>query len=167
MLDRIFLIGFMGCGKSTIGKKLQEEIGLDFADTDSYIEEEEGMSIADIFKEKGEIYFRNLETLALGNIKPEIVSTGGGIIERSENIEIMRKRGSIVFLYTDFSEISRRLEGDQSRPLWQQDMDSKKVLFDHRALKYKAAADYIIDTNNKKVLDITAELKAIIHKHKE
>lgn len=163
MLNRIFLVGFMGCGKSTIGKKLQEETGLVFVDTDSYIEKEELMSISEIFEKKGEAHFRHLETVTLENMSGEIISTGGGIIEKSENVAIMKKRGSIVFLDTNFAEISRRLEGDQSRPLWKQGIDAKRDLFERREVKYKAAADYIIDTNGKSVTDIVAELRTVLN----
>ncbi|WLV23551.1 shikimate kinase [Aciduricibacillus chroicocephali] len=153
-MERIFLIGFMGSGKSTIGHALEKCHSADFADTDHYIEKKHQRKITDIFAEEGENYFRELETEALRTVEAKIVSTGGGIIERIENISVMKARGKIVYLAASFEEISRRLEGDASRPLWKQDESGRKALFERREPLYEDAADYIVQTEGKTAEEI-------------
>ena len=148
-MDRIFLIGFMGSGKSTIGHVLEQLYSVDFADTDHYIEEKQQRKISDIFAKEGEDYFRDLESNTIQSIEAKIISTGGGIIERQENISIMKGRGKVVYLSASFEEISRRLEGDASRPLWKQDRNARIALFERRVPIYEAAADYIVHTEGK------------------
>lgn len=163
-MKRIFLTGFMGSGKSTVGAVLAEQLKADFADTDAYIEEKEAKRISDIFAEQGEAHFRSLETKALEEVHERIVSTGGGIIERPENIRLMKEKGIVVYLSTTFAEISRRLDEDETRPLWKQDLDGKKLLFSRRLPVYEQAADIIVATDGRPADDIAAE---ILHKLKE
>ena len=93
MKDNIVLIGFMGCGKTTVGEKLAADLSFDFIDTDQYIEEKEAMIINDIFAAKGEEYFRGLETSSLEELiactEKTIVSSGGGLPLRKENAELL------------------------------------------------------------------------------
>ncbi len=117
----IFLTGFMGSGKTTIGKKLADKLNMPFYDTDAIIEQKEKMTIAEIFVKKGEKYFRNQETITLreitSNYKKGIVSTGGGIVMNEKNIEIMKNSGIIVFLYASFSTLFERIKNSTNRPL--------------------------------------------------
>lgn len=93
---QIYLIGFMGCGKSYLGKQLAKYLELDFYDLDQIIETETGMSILDIFETQGETYFRDIESKVLAEFNSSgIISTGGGIIERAENRMILGSRLSI------------------------------------------------------------------------
>ncbi|BBE31579.1 hypothetical protein OSSY52_17200 [Tepiditoga spiralis] len=117
---KIFLIGMMGCGKTTLGKKLSNILNLPFIDIDSEIEKKEKKSIENIFKENGETYFRTLEKKTLKEINyfytSGIISTGGGIILDDENFNILKNEYTI-FLYVSISELKKRLEKDTKRPL--------------------------------------------------
>jgi len=120
-MNSIILTGFMGSGKSTVGKALSEKTGFTFIDMDDEIVKREGRSINDIFKDDGEEYFRNLETSLLKEYAASdekiILSTGGGVILREENVMLLKKIGKIFFLQADTDELIRRLSGDTTRPL--------------------------------------------------
>ena len=116
----IVLTGFMGVGKTTIGRKLSLRLGYFFIDTDEYIENEQGCSIRDIFQYAGESCFRDLETCLLKklqHIQNTVLSTGGGIILRAENRKLLRELGKVVYLQISAEILSKRLRQDQSRPL--------------------------------------------------
>ena len=101
MRENIFLIGFMGAGKSTIAKALCKELQMQLVEMDARIVEEQGMSINDIFAQYGEDHFRDIESqliLTLGEEGNTIVSCGGGVVVRPQNIEFMKKSGKVVFL---------------------------------------------------------------------
>jgi len=163
-MTRIFLIGFMGSGKSTIGHLLQELLETEFVDTDQFVESQAGQSISDIFAASGETHFRTLETKALQAVTEGIVSTGGGIIERQENIQIMKERGKVVYLAASYEEICRRLEGDETRPLWKRDAAAKKKLFHQRQEIYEQAADWTIYTDDKTADAIALTIASYIKK---
>lgn len=148
----------MGSGKSTIGSLLSEELDQLYIDTDSYIEEKQKQTIADIFKAEGEATFRTYETEALIEIEAPIISTGGGIIGKPENIEIMQRQGKVIYLKVSFDEVTKRLENDVSRPLWDQDVKGKEILFKKRAPIYEAAANLIIETDGRPVESIIGEI---------
>ncbi|MGM0380595.1 MAG: shikimate kinase [bacterium] len=119
---RVFLLGFMGAGKTTTGKMLADEMGWPFHDLDDLIEEKEERSIADIFAEAGEEHFRDLETRWLAEISrrkpPLVVSCGGGVPLRRENREIMRERGIPVYLHITPETARKRIGTDADRPLF-------------------------------------------------
>ena len=99
--EHIFLIGFMGCGKSTNAACLAEMTGARQVEMDQMIVENEGMAIADIFKEKGEAYFRELETKLIksfAGVEPAVISCGGGAVLKEENVRLMKECGKIVLL---------------------------------------------------------------------
>lgn len=117
---RIFLIGFMGCGKTSVGRLLGEKLGYSFADMDELIETEQKTSIADIFRTKGEGYFRELESrllVRLSKLNKTVISCGGGIVERDENIKILSGAGLTIFLKDDINSMYDRVKGDGNRPL--------------------------------------------------
>ena len=121
-MDRknILLIGFMGTGKSTISRRLHKLLKMREVDTDAIIVEREGMSISDIFAEKGEEAFRNMETDLLRELKKErnlIISCGGGMALRDENAAIMKEAGTVVWLTAKPETILKRVEHDDRRPL--------------------------------------------------
>jgi len=116
----IFLMGFMGCGKSTIGKKLAKLIDYDFIDFDRLIEEKVQLSINDIFKQKGERYFRELETDVLNqlNINNTVISLGGGTPCYNENIALINQKGLSIYLKMSKKVLAQRLvESKTKRPL--------------------------------------------------
>ena len=95
-MKNIFLIGFMGTGKSTVARNMKRRYHTEILEMDETIEEREGMKISDIFSQKGELYFRDLETELLEEIQEKdniVVSCGGGVVLRKENIELMKKNG--------------------------------------------------------------------------
>jgi shikimate kinase len=124
MVERIYLIGFMGTGKSTVGKGLAERLRYMFLDTDHEIETRAGMSIREIFETHGESYFRDLETEVLedieNNVRQAVVATGGGIVVKDRNRKLLTSRPEsrlIVQLTADVSTLVHRLMRDRSRPL--------------------------------------------------
>lgn len=160
----LILIGFMGCGKSTVGAQLANELGYDLLDTDSYIEKKAGCSISSIFDEHGEDYFRKLETDTLTDLNRyvtrTVISTGGGLPMRPENVEQLKKIGTVIYLDVESDEVVRRLEGDRTRPLLQGDNVSQKVrkLLDVRKPVYESAADHTVHVTGRSVDDITEDI---------
>lgn len=163
MKQHHYIIGFMGSGKTTIGESLAEKMKFQVVDVDQWIEEKEQQAIKDIFAEKGESYFRQLETEALQQIngEPLLITTGGGIVERDLNLQIMKEKGTIIYLKCGLDEIFRRLEGDESRPNFQGNRQQIEALFMSRQPYYEQA-DITIDTTNKSVADIVNELHPLL-----
>ncbi|MHC1698462.1 MAG: shikimate kinase [Geobacteraceae bacterium] len=162
MTQNIILTGFMGTGKSTIGRLLASQLKYSFRDLDSLIVEKEGQSINAIFAGQGENYFREVESAALRAVLQEssqVVSTGGGAVIRPENRELMQKSGIVVNLVASPETILQRLHSDEDRPLLR---DSKnltqiqKLLMDREL--YYAEADIRIDTDAKNVEDVACEI---------
>ncbi|RDU35201.1 shikimate kinase [Neobacillus piezotolerans] len=159
----IFLIGFMGSGKSTVGRLLAERLGVRFIDTDEEIAEKEGKSINEIFAEDGEAYFRELETALLTGL-PEsnaVVGTGGGVPLKEINRVVMKEKGIAVFLDAPADVILSRLIYDQSRPLLKGDKDKEiRERLSIRMPIYLEIADIRISTSGKTPEEIIGELIA-------
>ena len=118
----IILIGFMGAGKTTVGRKLANRLGYFFLDTDQQIEKQQGCTIEEIFRYAGEATFRELETKLLGNLQNvhnTILSTGGGMFLRSENQVFLKGIGKTVYLQVGRETLEQRLQCDLNRPLLQ------------------------------------------------
>jgi len=116
----IFLTGFMGAGKSTVGEALAEKLNLPFHDTDALIEARCEQTIAEIFAQHGEAYFRDLESEIvhrMADAKASVVALGGGALLRRENVERLSAAGTIVYLEVDFDTIADRILGGDKRPL--------------------------------------------------
>ena len=150
MRKNLILCGFMGSGKSTIGKLLSEKLGARFIDTDSYIEQKEGMTISEMFEKYGEDYFRQreLETCeALSQLQKTVISTGGGTLLREENLRALKKNGVVFLLNISSRTVLNRLKNDTTRPLLQQEDKEKavKMMLTKRTPLYNRAADYVID----------------------
>jgi shikimate kinase len=122
-MNKIYLLGLPGAGKTTTGKWLASKLGWDFVDLDECIEKKAGKSVAQIFEEEGEIYFRQIEALALTEtfqLKNCVVSCGGGTPAYDDNMERMSRHGLTVFLNTEIDEIENRLMAQtHARPLFQ------------------------------------------------
>ncbi|MCR4831007.1 MAG: shikimate kinase [Pseudobutyrivibrio sp.] len=162
-MDNIFLIGFMGTGKSTIAKGLSAAYHLKVVEMDELIEKRQGMSISDIFAKKGEEYFRKLETELLKEIQHEknvVVSCGGGTPLRSENVNAMKENGKVVLLNATPESIFERVKNNHNRPLLEnnKNVDYIKDMLAGRKDKYFAAADIIIETDNKSREQICTEI---------
>ena len=166
-MRNIFLIGFMGCGKSTVAECLTNLYGMDTIEMDQVIVEREGMSISDIFAEKGEPYFRDVETKLLVEIQSQenkVVSCGGGAALREQNVLEMKKSGYIVFLTATPETILERVKDDDARPLLRgnKNVDFIREMLDKRKPKYEAAADIVVETDGKDVKKICEEIFAEI-----
>ena len=148
--QNLFLTGFMGAGKSTVGRLLAELLGCPFIDLDDVIVAREQRAIADIFATDGEPYFRTCETEALQSLDPQITAvyaTGGGIVTRAENRDLMRRLGQILYLDASWPTLKQRLQHSVDRPLISQGRDWAEVerLWQQRQPCY-LDADMIIAT---------------------
>lgn len=140
--EKIFLIGMPGCGKTTMGKVLAKELKYNFYDMDDYIEEISGKTIKEIFS-KSEEHFRDLETEAckqLNKKRRSVISTGGGVIKRDENIDIIKENSLVVFINRPVEKIIEDVDIN-SRPLLQGGKERLYNLYNERIYKYKKAAD--------------------------
>ena len=158
----IILCGFMGSGKTTVANILSRLINKKVTDIDKYIEKNENRTISEIFLSDGEVYFRTLETKAVSEISQMdnlIIATGGGIILNSQNTEMLKQNGKIVFIDVTVETILNHLRLDTIRPLLQSEDKEKAVteLLNSRLPFYKASADIIIDGNGK-VTDIAKKI---------
>ena len=160
MMKNIILIGFMGSGKTTIGKALEEKTDMTFVDTDELIEAYEGCKISEIFVDKGEAYFRRLENETLKDLLTstdnKVISTGGGIVTNQENIPLLKQLGKVFYLRIKPETVVKRLEGDKTRPLLIGENKLVKVeqLMTDRKELYEMAADKTIDTDGLSVSEI-------------
>jgi shikimate kinase len=157
----IFLVGFMGSGKTETGRALARLLGHSFLDLDAMIEEQAGNSIRRIFTELGEQQFRQLETEAirrLSGMKRSIVALGGGAYESEENRMVLRATGVTVWLDCPFGVCFQRIKDDVSRPLLAGEPETKK-LFDQRRAAYKAA-DLAFETGALLPEEVAAQLIA-------
>lgn len=166
-MNSIILIGFMGAGKTTIGKKLAKELDYKFLDTDEMIVSREGMSINDIFDRYGEEHFRTLETellaeLVENNVENVIFSVGGGLPVRKDNHFYLKKLGKVIYLSVVESTIRERLAGDTQRPLLRgsekEVADRINSMLEKRDPIYREVADIILQTDNMSVSEIVEEI---------
>jgi len=160
--ERIILIGFMGSGKSSVAIDLAKSLRYQAVETDQMIIEASGCkSIAEIFKLKGELYFRDLETRIAESLKDSsnaVISTGGGVIGRPQNMAYLTANGGLtVFLDVSPDEVFRRVSDLSNRPLLG-DRTRAGKLYDERLPVYRSYADLIIKTDNKTVGEITDEI---------
>ena len=146
-MNNIVLCGFMGSGKTVVGRELAKIMGAKFVDTDDLIEKEQGVAIKAIFAAHGEDYFRDLEyemCKKVAQMKGAVVSTGGGAMTFARNVEAIKQGSKVVFLDASFDVICDRIGNSTTRPLFQ-DREKAKKLYDERKDKYLAAADYVVN----------------------
>lgn len=148
----IILIGFMGSGKSSIGRLIARKLRFRFIDTDWLITRRAGMEIAQIFADKGEEQFRDLETEVLGSLSGEkqcVVSTGGGIVTQPRNLPLLAELGTVVWLTADEEIIFERVSRNDKRPLLHTENPRATVraLLEQRRPLYEAASDVMVDTS--------------------
>ena len=163
----IFLVGFMGSGKTSLGKLIAKSLNVNFIDTDRFIEDQEKSQIQEIFKEKGESYFRKLEHEFILNLsqfeKPTLFATGGGMPIFNGNLSLMKKNGIVVFLNISAGKLHFRLKNDKKRPL----INVNDNLFDfinnklNERLPIYSQADIIEDAGLKKAEIVTNLLSKI------
>lgn len=159
----LILTGFMGSGKSTVGRIVAERIGCRFVDLDTEIVTAAGCSVNDLFARDGEDGFRKLESFQLEQVltagEASVVATGGGAVISAQNRTLMRGRGVVVNLKVTLEQLLSRLSGCSDRPLLAGGDAAKRAatLLDERE-QYYADADIRIDTNGKSVEDVAAEI---------
>lgn len=149
-MKSIFLCGFMGCGKTTVGRTLAKRTGKEFIDMDKYIEKKENMTVSQIFETNGENYFRDLEhqvCCELSQKKDLIVATGGGALTFKRNVDVLKKNATVLFISVPLEIIAKRLKNDTTRPLLQRadKEQAMKELYEKRLPLYTEAATVVVD----------------------
>lgn len=170
-MKHIFLTGFMGTGKTTISGSLKELLHMDVIDMDQAIEDMEQMPIREIFAQKGETYFRQCETGLLRKLKEKegaIISCGGGVPLRNENVEAMKACGLVVLLTASPETIYERVKDSHNRPLLEQNKTPEYIreLLHKRDPYYKRAADLEVVTDGKSAGQIAEEIKKFLDSSK-
>lgn len=168
-MKKVYLVGFMGSGKSAIGKRLGTLLNLPFYDMDAEIAETAGMPISEIFETYGEEAFREMETEFLRNFKDEycIIATGGGVAMKEENRKIMRRTGLVFYLNSTFRDIWRRISTDINRPIVQRSTRRElEKLFHNRKPRYLQSAHFKVETTNRTLNEITQYIASQISRLK-
>ncbi len=161
-MQTIFLTGFMGCGKTSVGNLLAEHLRSTFIDLDAVISDASGMEIREIFATQGENHFRAMEKQSLNSLycRPNmVVSTGGGVVLDKQNRDWMRQKGYIVNLTASAHTIYERLASDTERPLLQADNSIEKIsaMLAERE-EFYSDADVRIDTSGKSLEDVVKQI---------
>ena len=159
----IYLVGFMGSGKSTVGRALADELGWSFYDLDEEIEKSAGCSISEVFDTRGEAAFRQMETAALKARvatvrmgRPQVISLGGGAFSVAENFDLATNHGVTIWLDTPYETIERRVAAETHRPL-ARDPLRMRHLYDSRRDDY-ARADYRVEPRDDDPLKVVARI---------
>lgn len=162
--NNIFLIGFMGVGKSTMARRLAQHLKMELVEMDETIEAKQGMTINEIFAQKGEDGFRDIESALVERISKRenmVVSCGGGAVLRADNVQNMKKSGKIVFLTATPQTIFERVRYSTNRPLLNGNMNVEYIetLMEKRRSVYEAAADIVVTTDGKSEEELLEVLK--------
>lgn len=170
--NSIVLIGFMGCGKTSVGVKLSYRMRMSVVDTDKLIEQQEKRSVSKIFADEGEQYFRVLETKLLEALSERpykyIYSVGGGTPVKAENRELLKKIGTVIYLRICPESVCERLKNDNTRPLLQCDNPLERIrnLMNDRKNAYESCADIIIDVDDLSIDSIIDQIVKEVNKMK-
>ena len=173
----IFLTGFSGSGKSTIGPLLANSLGYEFVDLDQAIEKKAGKSITRIFREDGEDYFRNLEMMTLQALVTKnnmVISLGGGVLENDQSYTLIQKSGTMVYLKSPIRTLAKRLcnktdrpllKGDQGQKLSREEIEEKiAAILSRREPRYETA-EITVQTDIKRIGSTVEELTRKIERH--
>lgn len=156
-MRKIYLVGFMGCGKSAIGRKLSYFLKMPYYDMDNEIVRQQGMTIPEIFDKYGEQHFRKIETEFLLNFRDEacIIATGGGVAMNEKNRKIMRRTGLVFFLDAKFDDIYKRIKSDKNRPIVQSSTKAElEQLYKDRRKYYREAGHIRVLTEGRTLKQI-------------
>lgn len=173
MKNNIILIGYMGCGKTTLGKKLSFRERIPLLDTDKMIEAKQTKTIPEIFDSEGEGAFRQMETECLREIlnykEHFIISVGGGLPLREENQKLLKELGAVIYLKARPDTIYGRLKNDTTRPLLRGENPEEKIkqMIRMRDPVYEKAADVVICVDEKSYEQILAEIKNAVEEIEE
>jgi len=166
-MQNIYLVGFMGTGKTAVGKILAKKLSKEFVEMDAVIEAREGSEVVDIFAKKGEAYFRKLEKELLKELfvkKDLVISCGGGLICDQENLKRLKETGVVFALTASVSTIYQRTKEHIHRPILNVDNPQEKIkqLLEKRA-PYYAQAQHSIDTDNLSSEEIADKIIVILN----
>ena len=164
-MSHLILIGYMGAGKTTVGKECARQLGRAFEDTDYLIEKKAGKTVSRIFETEGEFAFRRMETEVLLQLEStsdsKVIATGGGLPLRKENREILKRLGIVVYLEVKTETVMERLKGDTTRPLLQYSDREQRIekMLRERDGAYRLAADLVITADGTSPEQIFKELE--------
>ncbi|MCM8795400.1 MAG: shikimate kinase [Candidatus Omnitrophica bacterium] len=165
-MGNIYLVGFMGTGKTAVGRELAKKKKWQFMDLDELIALREKQTIVDIFAKKGEAYFRRTETKILKEVSSQnkfVVACGGGIVINSENIKVMKETGIIICLTATPQVILKRTSGSTARPLLNvKDPKQQIELLLKLRAPYYAQADVMIDTSDLSIKEVVEKIDKLI-----
>ncbi len=167
MERNVVFIGFMGSGKTSVGKRLSMDLKREFIDMDDFIVQREGMSVNEIFENKGEAYFREAERELCERFaepKSKIIATGGGVIKNDKNVANLKKGGIIIYLKSTPKQIAYNLRFDNTRPLLAGGNKEEKIasLMAEREPTYNRCADVVLDVSNIDIDETIERIKKII-----
>lgn len=160
----VFLVGFMGSGKSTVGRMVSRQLRRPFVDCDERIERSAGSSVSEIFACDGEDAFREMETavlLSLRSANPSVVACGGGAVLREENRTLMSQEGQVVYLRVTYSAALDRISDPSTRPLLTSSANPESLL-DQRTALYESVADFTVDTMGKSAAEVANEVVRLL-----
>ena len=169
MTKNVVLMGFMGTGKTSSGRMLASRLGCAMVDLDQYIEAKEGMRIPDMFKTKGEAYFREKEREAVSEVSRRrgiVIATGGGTVKDEENLRLLRENGVLICLTADIDTIMERTERRGERPMLDREENRKEAvekLMESRRAVYERA-DFAIDTSQLSPMRVTEEIVGFLRR---
>lgn len=168
IISNLALVGFMGCGKSTVGRQVAGELGFEFVDADTLIEERTGISITEIFSTEGEAVFRKMEREIIDELserKKLVIATGGGAIVDPENLTSLKKHALVICLWANAETIHKRTKHQSHRPLLQQadPLPTIRKMLAERELHYKQA-DVIVNTELRTQREVAAQ---VLHQFEE
>ena len=161
-MPNIILVGFMGTGKTSVGRRLSHRLEMTYVDTDDIIEKTTGLCITDIFVQQGESFFRELESKAVHHVSgldKYVISTGGGVVLRTENLDMLKRNGVVFCLSATSKEIWARVKNETHRPLLRAPDPVEKIREMLKAREaYYALADYTIQTDGVPIEQVTDEI---------
>lgn len=166
-LKIIYITGFMGAGKTTVGKEVSMKLGIPVYDSDDVVVDMEQRAIEDIFKTEGEAFFRELESKALRSLptKNAVVTTGGGIILKESNRQYMRENGTVLYLHCSAEIVFERLKDDKTRPLLSGDKKKEITTRLAERLPLYEEADYTIDTSSMTIDETVEKVVQVLTKN--
>ena len=168
--NKIFLVGPMGAGKTTIGKQLAEALSVDFIDSDHQIESRTGVTIPHIFDVEGEEGFRRREEAIIDELTQKqniVLATGGGAVIRKANRQHLKSRGIVIYLHASIDQLLERTSRDKNRPLLQTEDPRAKLeeLMATREPLYREVADIVVDTEQQPVAKVVKQITQKLQQH--
>lgn len=169
-MGNVFLVGMMGSGKTTLGRSLAHRLELPFADTDRVLVERTGVPVATIFEIEGEEGFRRRESAALAELaagEDRVVATGGGAVLSAENRDLMRSRGTVIYLRARLEHLWERTRHDSSRPLLAtpDPRATLAALLEARDPLYRETAHLVVDTGSQSANTLVARVIAALRSY--